>query len=69
MFESPIGATLIRGAVELVPSEIGVRPMRLPQWALRLAADPQLSMAASQPSGVRLAFETTSTVVKLTARA
>ena len=69
MFESPIGATLIRGAVELVPSEIGVRPMRLPQWALRLAADPQLSMAASQPSGVRLAFETTSTVVELTARA
>lgn len=65
----PIDRALLHGAVEIVPTEAGLRPMRLPGWVIRRAADPQLSMAASQPSGVRLEFDTRATVVELTARA
>lgn len=61
--------TLLRGAVDLVPTQVGVRPMRLPGWAVRRAADPQLSMAVSQPSGIRLEFDTGATLVELVARA
>ncbi len=63
-------AELVRGALELEPTAIGVRPHRLPAWALAQAdRDPQLSMAESQPAGVRIVFATTATSVELTALA
>ncbi|MDP2774156.1 MAG: SGNH/GDSL hydrolase family protein [Nocardioides sp.] len=56
---------LLRGAVELEQTARGVLPHRLPARARALLADPQLSMAESQPSGVRLAFRTSATEVEL----
>jgi hypothetical protein len=42
---------------------------RLPAWARDQAADAQLAMAESQPSGVRLAFTTAATSIELRALA
>lgn len=56
---------LVRGAVELEQTARGVLPHRLPARARALLADPQLSVAESQPSGVRLAFRTSATEVEL----
>lgn len=55
---------LVRGALELEPTAYGVLPHRLPASARR-RADPQLAFAESQPSGVRVAFRTSSDVVRL----
>ena len=60
----PITADLVRGALDLEPSEVGLRLHRLPAHA-RARADAQLTMAQSQPSGVRLVFRTRATVVEL----
>jgi hypothetical protein len=57
-------ADLVRGALELEPTAYGVLPHRLPASARRWA-DPQLAFAESQPSGVRVAFRTSSDVVRL----
>ncbi|WP_020499777.1 GDSL-type esterase/lipase family protein [Sciscionella marina] len=65
MISTPITAELLRGALELERTENGLLPHRLPAWARAQAADPQLTMAEAQPSGVRLAFRTTATVVEL----
>ncbi|MCD2518134.1 GDSL-type esterase/lipase family protein [Massilia sp. G4R7] len=62
---SPIPPTLIHGAVELEHTEAGVLPHRLPVWARAQCRDAQLAMAQSQPSGVRLAFRTTASMVEL----
>jgi hypothetical protein len=64
---TPITAELVRGAVELEPTEHGLLPHRLPAWARAQCPDPQLLMAQSQPAGVRLAFRTAATVVELDA--
>lgn len=56
---------LVRGAIELEQTARGVLPHRLPARARALLADPQLSMAESQPSGVRLAFRTSATELEL----
>ena len=56
---------LLHGAVELEQTARGVLPHRLPARARALLADPQLSMAESQPSGVRLAFRTSASEVEL----
>ncbi|NEE02590.1 GDSL-type esterase/lipase family protein [Phytoactinopolyspora halotolerans] len=61
----PITPDLIRGALTLEPTPQGVLPHRLPARARAQAADPQLAMAESQPSGVRLALRTRATVVEL----
>ena len=66
---TPVTAELLRGAPELERTSTGVRVHRLPAWARAQAADPQLAMAESQPSGVRLAFTTTATSVELRALA
>jgi hypothetical protein len=58
-------AALLRGAVETEQTPRGLRPHRLPALAREQAADPQLSMAEEQPSGVRLAFRTTASAVEL----
>ena len=50
---TPIEAGLVRGAVELEPTEHGLQPHRLPAWARRQIPDGQLAMAEAQPAGVR----------------
>src|SRR6478752_664742 len=60
-----ITAALVRGALELEQTDRGLLPHRLPAWARAQVPDPQLLMAESQPSGVRLAFRTAATVVEL----
>ncbi|WP_433157255.1 GDSL-type esterase/lipase family protein [Kribbella sp. CA-247076] len=65
---TPITADLVRGAVELEPTETGVLPHRLPAWVRRQYDDPQLEMVESQPAGVRLAFGTRATAVELDTR-
>ena len=56
---------LIHGAVEIERTEAGWLPHRLPAWARAQCADPQLAMAESQPSGVRLVFETAARALEL----
>lgn len=57
----PVTAELVRGALELEPGPLGLRPHRLPAWARARNADPQLAMVEAQPAGVRLAFRTSAT--------
>jgi hypothetical protein len=66
---TPIGAELVRGALELEQTAVGVRPHRLPSWARAQASDAQLAMAESQPAGVRLVFGTRATSIELRALA
>ena len=61
----PITSDLVRGALELEPTEHG-RPAAPDARRGRVhQADGQLAMAEAQPSGVRLAFRTRATVVEL----
>lgn len=62
---SPIPPDLIYGAVEIEQREEGTLPHRLPAWARAQCRDAQLAMVQSQPSGVRLAFETAARSVEL----
>ncbi|WP_334040354.1 lipase [Burkholderia ambifaria] len=62
---TPISGQFLRGALELEQTERGVLPHRLPAWARAQCADPQLAMAESQPSGVRLVFRTQATDIEL----
>ena len=62
---TPVIAGLVRGALELEETEHGLLPHRLPAWARAQVPDPQLLMAESQPSGVRLAFRTAATTIEL----
>ncbi|HET9381272.1 MAG TPA: GDSL-type esterase/lipase family protein [Streptomyces sp.] len=63
---TPLTAALVRGALDLERTERGgLLPHRLPATARAQNTDPQLAMAESQPSGVRLAFRTRATAVEL----
>ena len=62
---TPLTPGLLRGAVDLEHTERGLLPHRLPAWARAQFTDPQLDMAESQPSGVRLVFRTRATAVEL----
>ncbi|MFD9004921.1 GDSL-type esterase/lipase family protein [Streptomyces sp. NPDC059582] len=62
---TPITADLVRGALELERTELGLLPHRLPARARAQCRDPQLAMAEAQPSGVRLVFRTRATAVEL----
>ncbi|ORT60780.1 GDSL-type esterase/lipase family protein [Streptomyces sp. CB03238] len=62
---TPVTADLLRGALDVERTERGVLPHRLPAWARAQCADGQLTMAETQPSGVRLAFRTRATAVEL----
>jgi hypothetical protein len=64
LITTPLDA-LVRGAAELERTPRGLLPHRLPAWARGQCPDPQLLMAESQPSGVRLAIRTTATVLEL----
>lgn len=62
----PIPSTFIRGALELESTAAGTKVHRLPATARAQAnEDPQLLMVEQQPSGVRIAFQTTATVIEL----
>ncbi len=64
LISTPLTSDLVRGALELERTAYGLLPHRLPASARRWA-DPQLAFAESQPSGVRLAFRTRASVVRL----
>lgn len=65
MITTPITFDLVRGALELEPTDRGVLPHRLPAWARTQYDDAQMTMVESQPSGVRLVFSTRATVIEL----
>ena len=62
---TPIDMSLVRGAQELERTARGVLPHRLPAIARAQSNDPQVLMAESQPSGVRIAVRTSATVLEL----
>jgi hypothetical protein len=62
---TPITGDLVRGTLELEQTPHGLLPHRLPAWARRQWVEPQLAMAESQPSGVRLAFASSATAIEL----
>jgi hypothetical protein len=65
MERTPITDTLIRGALEVTATEVGVAVHRVSAQALVQSPDPQLAMAQSQPSGVRVTFDSAAEVVEL----
>lgn len=64
---TPITPDLVIGALDLERTAAGLLPHRLPAAARAQNDDPQLVMAEAQPSGVRLRFRTSATVVELDA--
>ncbi|QNE19982.1 lipase [Kribbella qitaiheensis] len=58
-------AEIVRGALELEPTEYGVQPHRLLAQARAQNTDGQLAMSESKPAGVRLAFRTRATAIEL----
>ena len=60
-----IDPTLVRGALELEPTDRGLLPHRLPAWARAQTDDPQLHLVEAQPAGVRLALRTAATRLEL----
>lgn len=62
---TPLTPDLIHGAVEIERTQAGLMPHRLPTWARAQCPDWQLEMAESQPSGVRLIFQTAATSLQL----
>jgi hypothetical protein len=58
------GPVEIRGALEVVTTEAGVLPRRLPQWTIA-QSDASMERQATAGSGVRLAFRSAATVVEL----
>jgi len=65
---TPLTEDLLRGALDAERTEHGLLPHRLPARARAQCTDPQLAMAESQPSGVRLVFRTRATAVELDTR-
>ncbi|MFB8176849.1 GDSL-type esterase/lipase family protein [Streptomyces sp. NPDC055966] len=65
MHSIPLTPELLRGALDVERTALGLLPHRLPARARAQCADPQLAMVESQPSGVRLALRTRATVVEL----
>ncbi len=62
---TPVGAGLLRGALEVERTALGVLPHRLPARARAQFPDQYLRMVEAQPSGVRLVFRTRATAVEL----
>lgn len=65
MITIPLTSDIVRGALELEPSEKGLRIHRLPAWARAQNTDDYLASVEAQPSGVRIAFRTRATVIEL----
>lgn len=62
---TPLTRDFIHGALDIEQTDAGILPHRLPAWARAQCPDAQLAMAESQPSGVRLVFQTAATAVEL----
>jgi hypothetical protein len=62
---TPLSRDFIHGAVDIEQTPAGLLPHRLPAWARAQCPDAQLAMAESQPSGVRLVFQTMATALEL----
>ncbi|MFD0784368.1 hypothetical protein ACFQZ8_10645 [Micromonospora azadirachtae] len=56
---------LVRGAAEVELTPRGIRPHRLPAWVREQFPDGQLLSMESQPSGVRIVFQTTASAFEL----
>lgn len=65
MTSTEIDQSLLRGCVEIEPTEFGLLLHRLPAKARAQVSDPQLSMVETEPSGVRLVFRTAATAIEL----
>lgn len=65
---TPVAAGMVRGALDVEHTDLGLLPHRLPASARAQLPDPQLLMAESQPSGVRLVFRSSASVVELETR-
>ncbi|WP_369368298.1 GDSL-type esterase/lipase family protein [Streptomyces sp. CG4] len=65
MHTIPLTPDLLRGALDVERTGHGLLPHRLPARARAQCADPQLALAESQPSGVRLVFRTRATTIEL----
>jgi hypothetical protein len=68
LMTTPVTEALLRGHLDVELTPDGLLPHRLPAWARRQLPDEQFAMVEAQPSGVRLAFRTTATVVELRTR-
>jgi hypothetical protein len=66
---TPIQAGLLRGALDVERTALGVVPHRLPAWVREQFPDEYLGRVEAQPCGVRLAFRTRATVIELDALA
>ncbi|MEZ0111983.1 hypothetical protein ABH920_006002 [Catenulispora sp. EB89] len=58
------GPAELRGALEVVTTETGLLPRRLPQWTVA-QSDASMERQATAGSGVRLAFRSAATVIEL----
>ncbi len=67
MITTDISDAILRGAAELERTPRGILPHRLPLDTRTRYTDPQLAMAESQPSGVRLVFTTAATTIEIDA--
>lgn len=65
LLTTPITPDLVVGALELETTARGLLPHRLPAAARARNTDPQLAMAESQPSGVRVVLRTRASVLEL----
>ncbi|WP_353940954.1 GDSL-type esterase/lipase family protein [Streptomyces sp. HUAS MG91] len=65
LIDVPLTAELLRGALDVERTPLGLLPHRLPARARAQNTDGQLAMAESQASGVRLALRTRATAVEL----
>lgn len=68
LISTPITADMLRGALDVEQTGRGILPHRLPAEARARFPDPQLLMAESQPSGVRVVFRSSTSVVELETR-
>ncbi|HBS75623.1 MAG: lipase [Microbacterium sp.] len=66
MISHPLTLDIVRGAAELTPDAAGVAVHRLPPAVRQRFPDPLLLDRESQPSGVRVAFETRGSRAHLT---
>ncbi|MGW1182301.1 GDSL-type esterase/lipase family protein [Streptomyces drozdowiczii] len=67
-YTTPVTTDLLRGALDVERTDVGLLPHRLPAEARAQAPDGQIALAEAQPSGVRLVLRTRATVVELEAR-
>ncbi|AZM57299.1 lipase [Streptomyces sp. WAC 01529] len=65
LITTPITADFLRGHLDVEETPHGLLPHRLPARARRQIPDDQLAVAEAQPSGVRLAFRTSATTIRL----